>query len=175
MIDYTLDRPYRDDPNADRWKKVSQAVVLWLRNSISIEVINAMETTGRSMDFADDFLELLDDKIHGHRYGISLEIYSDYRILDINAFNKPSEYVAELMKRYIDVFNFGTKVPALDPLHTIIDASLSKGHDVWELVLSQLEPMETFRENYGTLTISEFRSICNTIIYHLRKVESKRN
>lgn len=166
VIDNCIQRPYRDDPNAERWKRVSLAVVLWLRNGMSTEAINRMEATGRSMVFADDFVKLLKETLHNTHSPYML--YRKYRSTDINGFSKPSEYVAEIMEIYTGVFGFGTMLPGLDPLHTIADALLSKGYDVLSAILAKLP------ENLVMVSITEFRSISSTVIELIRAWERTR-
>jgi hypothetical protein len=59
LINNNLPRPTVHDLDYDRWEIASKLVTFWLLSHLGSEIINDIELSGKSYEFADDFMQVL--------------------------------------------------------------------------------------------------------------------
>ena len=59
LINNSLPRPPVHDLDYDRWEMASKLVTFWLLSHLGGEIINDIELSGKSYEFADDFMQVL--------------------------------------------------------------------------------------------------------------------
>lgn len=174
VVDNTLERPYRDDPKAVWWERTSRGVVMWMRPSISTDILHQMQTTGKPMTFADEFFKLLKETVHGVGAHASIEWFNEYHTIKLEDFGKPSEYVVRKVQSYIDIQDCGINMSPCEPLFTMVLALRPRFALIMNRILDRLTAMPNLQGDYWALSMTEFQKICSNLIHYLRTEDSAR-
>ncbi|RJE21113.1 hypothetical protein PHISCL_06547 [Aspergillus sclerotialis] len=65
LIDSTIPRPTPEDPKYEQWYKYSKLVKAWLAYQLAIPMIRAIICTRRRIEFADDYMNLIEQLVLG--------------------------------------------------------------------------------------------------------------
>lgn len=65
LIDPEIPRPGAEDPKYEQWYKCTKLVKAWLAHQLSVPVIRAILCTRTRVEFADDYMNLIEQMVMG--------------------------------------------------------------------------------------------------------------
>ncbi|KAJ5961192.1 uncharacterized protein N7479_008342 [Penicillium vulpinum] len=100
LLDATIKRPFRDSPNAEKWRQLSQQVRAWLTKKMDAKVLQGIMARGGRVTFADEFMaetrKFMLDEGHDVLSAAILKLIKKTR----SEFDSPEEFIAALKSRY---------------------------------------------------------------------------
>ncbi|KAJ5736944.1 uncharacterized protein N7483_002069 [Penicillium malachiteum] len=105
LIDVKLDRPKTTDNRGERWKRISLSVVVWLKQSISPDLLKELEQKHRRFIFADEVFHAIKTHMDCASPHADAETLTQWEKLSVIDFPTTSRFIDEVllaMKRLND-------------------------------------------------------------------------
>ncbi|KAJ5046015.1 hypothetical protein NUH16_002840 [Penicillium rubens] len=113
LINKSIPRPMRNNPDGQKWKTLSKQATSWLGNRLGRDLLHEVYARGDRTGFADEFMEELKKHMEGERHGALKIAMTNFRKTTRSQFSTREQFLNVLKCRYQRLSDLKGVIPPL--------------------------------------------------------------
>ncbi|KAJ5171956.1 hypothetical protein N7492_004549 [Penicillium capsulatum] len=172
LIDLSVPRPKKLDPNADKWLHLSRTVQKWLEEAVSPELMRKIKASGKRVDLADEFVDQARRVFQGLEVNTDMEKIVTLLSIRRSDFARTDDFVCRFRDKYLEVHEGGIGITPYLAVLMLLEQLEKDDRHVVTSIIATIYSKTVDKDRWRIFKPWDFQKVCEKTLDLLKKVDT---